>query len=148
MLFRSAGARHALRPHATSRHVTRTCSRPTSALYPSAAALWSALCRDSSCAATSSARRSSTTAAWRAADDALVAAADGAELRLRYYARSVYAVLGGTGRVQVTRDGVTVTLRVGGPPRLRTLLGNDGPASGQVVLTLDAGVRVYALSFG
>jgi cytochrome c biogenesis protein CcdA/thiol-disulfide isomerase/thioredoxin len=83
---------------------------------------------------------------WRVEGERAVAGAD-ARLRLHFYARNVYLVLGGRGRVDVLVDGKpTKTVRVDAY-KLYTL--RDGRATDALLeLRFAPGVRAYAFTFG
>jgi len=76
-------------------------------------------------------------------------AGSGATLALHFQAQNVYLVLGGTGAVRVSVDGVTTrTVEVSGEPRLYQLV---GPGSYQVAtlgLAVPPGVEAYDFTFG
>jgi cytochrome c biogenesis protein CcdA/thiol-disulfide isomerase/thioredoxin len=85
---------------------------------------------------------------WRVRPNA-IAAVDRARLRLRFDARHVYLVLGGTGRVKVLLNGRprgTVTVR--GAPRLYTLLDFPRLTGGLLELRFSPGVTGWAFTFG
>jgi len=84
---------------------------------------------------------------WTVRAQRIVAGKD-ARLRLRYYARKVYLVLGGHGTVQVLVDGkphgtVDVT-----PDRLYTLVDRDSIDEATLELRFSPGVSAYAFTFG
>ena len=73
----------------------------------------------------------------------------GATLTLNFEAKDVYLVLGGTGTVGVTVNGVrTRMVAVGGEPKLYQLVG-DGPyQQALLTLTVSPGVEAYDFTFG
>jgi cytochrome c biogenesis protein CcdA/thiol-disulfide isomerase/thioredoxin len=78
-----------------------------------------------------------------------IVAGDGARLRLRFQARNVFLVLGGTGQVSVLFDGSRLhTIAVSGPPRLYTLARFPRLEAGLLELRLDPGLEGYAFTFG
>jgi cytochrome c biogenesis protein CcdA/thiol-disulfide isomerase/thioredoxin len=83
---------------------------------------------------------------WRI-DGERAVAGENARLRLHFYARNVYLVLGGRGRVDVLVDGKrTKTVRVGAY-KLYTL--RRGPATDALLeLRFTRGVQAYAFTFG
>jgi hypothetical protein len=84
---------------------------------------------------------------WRVGPQQIVAGL-GARLRLRFNARKVFLVLGGTGNVQVLLDGKEQrVVRVKGS-RLYTLLSLPDLTHGLLELRFDPGVRGYAFTFG
>jgi hypothetical protein len=76
-------------------------------------------------------------------------AGPGAILTLTFEAKDVYLVMGGTGTVGVSIDGVpTRTVAVGGEPKLYQLVG-DGPyRRGVLTLKMSPGVGAYDFTFG
>jgi hypothetical protein len=75
-------------------------------------------------------------------------AGEDARLRLRFRAKEVNLVLGGTGRVQVLLDGKPVrTVRVDGS-RLYNLLRLPSLQTGLLELRFEPGVAGYAFTFG
>ena len=76
-------------------------------------------------------------------------AGPGALLALTFEAKDVYLVMGGTGTVGVSIDGVpTRTVAVGGEPKLYQLVG-DGPyRRGVLTLKMSPGVGAYDFTFG
>jgi cytochrome c biogenesis protein CcdA/thiol-disulfide isomerase/thioredoxin len=76
-------------------------------------------------------------------------AGQGATLELNFTAQDVYLVLGGTGTVHVTVDGVARSVvRVTGFPDLYTMYAGSGPTSGLLLLHVSPGVRAYDFTFG
>ena len=85
---------------------------------------------------------------WRVESERIVAAGIGANLRLRFQARDVHLVLGGTGVVDVRLDGRRRRpVRVNGD-RLYTLLRLAEPRDGLLELRFSPGVEAYAFTFG
>jgi cytochrome c biogenesis protein CcdA/thiol-disulfide isomerase/thioredoxin len=71
-----------------------------------------------------------------------------AKLRLHYHAKDVYLVLGGRGRVTVTRGGEQVTSIHVTADRLYPVLDASQTADGILQLTFTPGVRAYSFTFG
>jgi cytochrome c biogenesis protein CcdA/thiol-disulfide isomerase/thioredoxin len=72
-----------------------------------------------------------------------------AALKLGFLAKDVYLVMGGSGTVHVSVDGrPTKTIRVGGVPKLYTLLQASSTETATVTLTVSAGVEAYDFTFG
>ncbi len=67
---------------------------------------------------------------------------------LRYRAKNVFIVVGGTGDMRVTRDGVTSTVLIDGPPTLHRIVSTDDNRSGQVNVSVPAGVQVFSFTYG
>ena len=76
-------------------------------------------------------------------------AGSGAEMELSFLAQDVYLVLGGTGSLDVSVDGhYTQTIRIGGVPRLYTLLHAGSASTGTLRLRASPGVQAYDFTFG
>jgi thiol-disulfide isomerase/thioredoxin len=76
-------------------------------------------------------------------------AGDGAMLDLSFQANDVYLVLGGTGTVRVSVNGVaTRTVVVSGEPKLYQLVGSDTYEQALLTLTVSPGVEAYDFTFG
>jgi cytochrome c biogenesis protein CcdA/thiol-disulfide isomerase/thioredoxin len=85
---------------------------------------------------------------WKV-DAQKITAGLGARLRVRFSARNVYLVLGGTGTVGVSVDGRPArTVRVQGISRLYTLAGYEAIYEGLLELRFSPGVEGYAFTFG
>jgi cytochrome c biogenesis protein CcdA/thiol-disulfide isomerase/thioredoxin len=78
------------------------------------------------------------------------ATADGhAGLELRFLAKDVYLVLGGSGTLSVLATGhAETTIQVHGVPRLYTLYRAPTAAAGTLVLEVSKGVQAYDFTFG
>ncbi|MEZ5158510.1 MAG: cytochrome c biogenesis protein DipZ [Candidatus Nanopelagicales bacterium] len=76
-----------------------------------------------------------------------IVAGQNASLRLRYYARDMYLVLGGQGTVEVRENGRTRTIEVTGAPTLYTLASHS-PQERVAELRMSPGVSAYAFTFG
>jgi len=76
-------------------------------------------------------------------------AGSGAGLELRFLAKDVYLVLGGTGTVTVSVDGQPQkTIQIGGVPRLYTLYRGPTATTGTLSLQASPGVEAYDFTFG
>ena len=72
-----------------------------------------------------------------------------ATLALNFQAQDVYLVLGGTGTVRVSIDGLpTRTVVVSGEPRLYQLVGPGPYRHGTLTLAVPRGVEAYDFTFG
>ncbi len=73
----------------------------------------------------------------------------GAKLELKFLAKDVYLVLGGSGSIEVSVNGKEVdTVRVGGPPRLYRLFWAKSAVTGTLLLRPSPGVQAYDFTFG
>ncbi len=70
------------------------------------------------------------------------------EIALKYHARNVYLVVGGTGTVTVTRDGTTTTIPVSGPPNMRQIVADDQDGAGNVDVSLSKGLQAFSFTYG
>jgi cytochrome c biogenesis protein CcdA/thiol-disulfide isomerase/thioredoxin len=84
---------------------------------------------------------------WTVRAQRIVAGTD-ARLRLRYYARKVYLVLGGHGTVQVLVDGKPHGAVHVASDRLYTLVDRDSIDEATLELRFTPGVSAYAFTFG
>jgi cytochrome c biogenesis protein CcdA/thiol-disulfide isomerase/thioredoxin len=85
---------------------------------------------------------------WKIGSEASTAGSD-ASIQLRYQAKDVYLVLGGTGHVTVSVDGVqTKVVTVGGEPKLYQLVGTPQSQNGLLTLSVSPGVSAYDFTFG
>ena len=76
-------------------------------------------------------------------------AGDHASLELRFLAKDVYLVLGGSGTLSVFTTGHQVTtIQVHGVPRLYTLYSARSTAAGTLLLQVSSGVQAYDFTFG
>ena len=72
-----------------------------------------------------------------------------AQLELAFQARDVYLLLGGTGTLAVSIDGVsTQTIDVGGIPKLYTLFRAGSITDGNMLLKASPGIKAYDFTFG
>jgi len=85
---------------------------------------------------------------WALDYQGITAQADGAAIKLNYHARNVYLVVGGTGTVRVTRDGVTTELAVSGPPNMRQIIADDTDGAGTVEVAFDEGLQAFSFTYG
>lgn len=85
---------------------------------------------------------------WALDYQGVTAQSDGAAIKLNYHARNVYLVVGGTGTVRVTRDGVTTELAVSGPPNMRQIIADDNDGAGTVEVAFDEGLQAYSFTYG
>ena len=88
---------------------------------------------------------------WTLDDQGPTADSDDAAIRLNYTANDVYAVVGGTGTITVTRGGKTTTTPIGGPPTLHQIVGdNSGDTAhrDQLDMQVSKGLQVFSFTFG
>ena len=83
---------------------------------------------------------------WTVEPERIVAGED-ASLRLRYYARDMYLVLGGEGTVEVRENGRARTIEVKGAPDV-VRAGLAHPQERVAELRMSPGVSAYAFTFG
>ena len=89
---------------------------------------------------------------WKLDDQGATAESDDAAIRLNYTAKDVYAVVGGTGTITVTRGGKTTTTAIGGPPTLHRIVAprnqDDTRARDQLDMRVSPGLQVFSFTFG
>jgi cytochrome c biogenesis protein CcdA/thiol-disulfide isomerase/thioredoxin len=72
----------------------------------------------------------------------------GSEIALNYHAKDVYIVAGGTGALTVTRDGITSTVPISGPPTLHQIVDDPDIARGHLQVAVPAGLQVFSFTYG
>lgn len=85
---------------------------------------------------------------WALDYQGVTAQSDGAAITLNYHARNVYLVVGGTGTVRITRDGVRTELAVSGPPNMRQIVAEDTDGAGTLEVSLSKGLQAYSFTYG
>jgi cytochrome c biogenesis protein CcdA/thiol-disulfide isomerase/thioredoxin len=88
---------------------------------------------------------------WILDDQGATADGDDAAIRLNYTGENVYAVVGGTGTITVTRGGKTTTTAIGGAPTLHQIVGsNSGDTAhrDQLDMQVSKGLQVFSFTFG
>ena len=85
---------------------------------------------------------------WTLDDQGVTAGSDDAAIRLNYTGRNVYAVVGGTGIITVTRDGKTTTTPIGGAPTLHQIVADDSAHRDQLDMQVSNGLQVFSFTFG
>jgi hypothetical protein len=73
---------------------------------------------------------------------------DASSIKLNYRAKNVYIVVGGTGSVDVTRDGTTHTLPIDGPPQARQIADNSAVVRTSLEVHPSPGVEVFSFTYG
>jgi len=85
---------------------------------------------------------------WTLDDQGATAVSDDAAIRLNYSAKDVYAVVGGTGTLTVTRDQKTTTTPISGPPTLHQIVSDDAAHRDQLDMQVTKGLQVFSFTFG
>ena len=85
---------------------------------------------------------------WKLDDQGATAEGADAAVRLDYTAADVYAVVGGTGTITVTRDGKTTTTQIGGPPTLHQIAAAPVAGRDQLDMRVSTGLQVFSFTFG
>ncbi|BBZ46031.1 cytochrome c biogenesis protein DipZ [Mycobacterium parmense] len=85
---------------------------------------------------------------WTLDDQGATAAGDDAAIRLNYTGKDVYAVVGGTGTITVTRGGNTTTTVVGGAPTLHQIVADPTARRDQLDMRVSKGLQVFSFTFG
>ncbi len=85
---------------------------------------------------------------WKLDDQGATADGADAAVRLNYTAKDVYAVIGGTGTITVSRAGQTTTTAIDGPPTLHQIVADPAAGRDQLDMQVSAGVQVFSFTFG
>lgn len=85
---------------------------------------------------------------WNLDDQGATADGDDSVVRLNYTAKDVYAVVGGTGTLTVTRDGKTTTTPIGGAPTLHRIVADNSAHRDQLDMQVSKGLQVFSFTFG
>jgi cytochrome c biogenesis protein CcdA/thiol-disulfide isomerase/thioredoxin len=85
---------------------------------------------------------------WTLDDQGVTGESDDAAIRLNYTGKAVYAVVGGTGTITVTRDGKTTTTPIGGAPTLHQIVADDSAHRDQLDMQVSKGLQVFSFTFG
>jgi hypothetical protein len=88
------------------------------------------------------------TGRWKLDDQGATADSDDAAIRLNYTGKNVYAVVGGTGTLTVTRDGKTTTTPIGGAPTLHQIVADNDAHRDQLDMRVSPGLQVFSFTFG
>ncbi|MDT5258036.1 MAG: hypothetical protein QOD10_3116 [Mycobacterium sp.] len=85
---------------------------------------------------------------WTLDDQGATAGSDDAAIRLHYTGKDVYAVVGGTGTITVTRGGKTTTTAIGGAPTLHQIVADETAHPDQLDMQVSPGLQVFSFTFG
>jgi cytochrome c biogenesis protein CcdA/thiol-disulfide isomerase/thioredoxin len=85
---------------------------------------------------------------WTLDDQGAAADSADAAIALNYVAKTVYAVVGGTGTLTVTRDQKTTTTPIGGPPTLHQIVNDDTAHRDQLDMQVSKGLQMFSFTFG
>ncbi|WP_406817252.1 cytochrome c biogenesis protein DipZ [Mycobacterium sp. M23085] len=85
---------------------------------------------------------------WTLDDQGATADGDDSAVRLNYTAKDVYAVVGGTGTITVTRGGKTTTTPIGGAPTLHRIVADDAAHRDQLDMQVSKGMQLFSFTFG
>jgi cytochrome c biogenesis protein CcdA/thiol-disulfide isomerase/thioredoxin len=85
---------------------------------------------------------------WTLDDQGATADSDDAAIRLNYNGKDVYAVVGGTGAITVTRDQQTTTTQISGAPTLHKIVADNAPRRDQLDMRVSKGLQVFSFTFG
>jgi hypothetical protein len=85
---------------------------------------------------------------WTLDDQGATSGSDDAAIRLNYTGKDVYAVVGGTGTVTVTRGGKTTTTEIGGAPTLHQIVADETAHRDQLDMQVSPGLQVFSFTFG
>ena len=68
-------------------------------------------------------------------------------MRINYRAHGVQVVAGGSGTIEVQRNGTTEKIHVDGAPNAHHIVRGDEQSSGIIELKVSPGVQLYSLTF-
>lgn len=85
---------------------------------------------------------------WTIGDEAITAAGPHSVIDLKYYAKNVFLVVGGTGTLDVSDGERTTTIAVSGPPTLRQIASASDAAGRELRVRLSPGLQAYSFTFG
>jgi cytochrome c biogenesis protein CcdA/thiol-disulfide isomerase/thioredoxin len=85
---------------------------------------------------------------WRLDYQGATSDGDASSIELNYHAKNVYAVVGGTGKLVVTKDGKTTTLPIDGPPQSHQIAAGNDVARGSLQLQPTPGLQVFSFTYG
>jgi cytochrome c biogenesis protein CcdA/thiol-disulfide isomerase/thioredoxin len=85
---------------------------------------------------------------WTLDDQGATADSDDATIRLNYTAKNVYAVVGGSGTITVTRDGKTTATSISGAPTLHQIVADETAHRDQLDMQVGKGLQVFSFTFG
>ncbi|MEA2774331.1 MAG: hypothetical protein QOD93_7293 [Acetobacteraceae bacterium] len=85
---------------------------------------------------------------WTLDDQGVTAENDDAAIRLNYTGKNVFAVVGGTGTITVTRGGKTTVTPIGGTPTLHQIVADDAAHRDQLDMQVSKGLQVFSFTFG
>ncbi|MGK2880560.1 MAG: cytochrome c biogenesis protein DipZ [Mycobacterium sp.] len=85
---------------------------------------------------------------WALDYQGVTAVGDDSAIKLNYSAAQVYLVVGGTGTVSVTRDGITTEIPIGGPPTLHQIVADSQPRSATLEVRLSQGLQAFSFTYG
>jgi thiol-disulfide isomerase/thioredoxin len=73
---------------------------------------------------------------------------DNSRIKLSYRAKNVYLVVGGTGTITVTRDGMSETQPISGPPQSHQIVALDRVTDGTIEVQPSPGLKMYSFTYG
>jgi cytochrome c biogenesis protein CcdA/thiol-disulfide isomerase/thioredoxin len=85
---------------------------------------------------------------WTLDYQGATADSDDSSIKLDYHAKNVYLVVGGTGKLTVTRDGKTTTLPISGPPTAHQIVSGNELDRGLLDVRLSKGLQVFSFTYG
>ena len=85
---------------------------------------------------------------WSLDYEGATADRDTSSIELNYYAKNVYIVVGGTGNLMVTRDGMTTTVPVSGPPTSHQIVARNDVTRGLLDVRASKGLQVFSFTYG
>jgi cytochrome c biogenesis protein CcdA/thiol-disulfide isomerase/thioredoxin len=85
---------------------------------------------------------------WSLDYQGATADSDTSSIKLNYYAKNIYIVIGGTGNLTVTRDGKTTMVPVSGPPTSHQIVAGNDVTRGLLDVRSSKGLQVFSFTYG
>ncbi|KAA1251647.1 cytochrome c biogenesis protein DipZ [Mycobacterium simiae] len=85
---------------------------------------------------------------WSLDYQGATAESDDASIKLNYRAKNVYVVVGGAGKLTVTRDGQSFTVPISGPPTLHQIVADENVQGGTLDVRPGKGLQIYSFTYG
>jgi hypothetical protein len=85
---------------------------------------------------------------WALDYQGATAASRESAISLNFHAKDVYIVAGGDGSFTVTRDGVSTTTTISGPPTAHQIVDGRSVGDGRLDVRVDQGLQVFSFTYG
>lgn len=84
---------------------------------------------------------------WTLDYQGATAGSDQSSIELNYHAENVYLVVGGTGTLNVTRDGRTTVIPVSGPPNMHQIAAGENVADGHLEVRFSQELQAFSFTY-